>query len=131
MRPVPSLQNLAVDEPLQAHSDPAAPSGNPSGPWIAAAVIALSLLVLFRSGLSQMVFSEWLSPEYNHAYFIPVVALYLVWLKAADLGRQAWQPTVAGVGLVLVDRREEQGRDAGAFQVVELLDDAADVASVA
>ena len=98
----PRLQNQAVEKPLQAITDPAPGPGSARGPWIAAGVIALGLLLLFRSGLSQMVFSEWLSPEYNHAYFIPVVAVYLVWLKAADLGRQTWQPTLAGVGLVLV-----------------------------
>lgn len=106
MRPAQSLQNLAVDKPLQAISDPPEKSGlapprNHPGPWIAAGVIAVGLLVLFRSGLAQMVFSEWQSPEYNHGYFIPVVAVYLVWLKAADLGRQTWRPTLAGVGLVL------------------------------
>ena len=76
-----------------------APAGSPISVWIAAGLIALGLLVLFWSGLAVMV-STWQDPEYNHAYFIPLVALYLVWLKAADLGRQPWQPAFAGVGLV-------------------------------
>ncbi len=48
------------------------------------AVLCGSLLALFWTGLAQML-KEWERPEYNHGYLIPVVALYLFWLKAAAL----------------------------------------------
>ena len=71
------------------------------GPLIAAGVLGVGLLLLFRSGLYQML-TIWQQPEYNHAWFIPVVAVYLLWLKAAELGQQPWRPAFAGVGLLLL-----------------------------
>ncbi len=48
------------------------------------AALSVSLLLLFWSGLARML-ELWELPEYNHGYLIPVVALYLFWLKAAAL----------------------------------------------
>ena len=53
-----------------------------------AGVLGLLLLVLvFWDGLAWM-YKQWSREEYNHGYLIPVVAFYLLWLKA-DVLRQA------------------------------------------
>lgn len=64
-------------------------------------VAAIALAVLFRDGIEAM-FLTWQEPEYNHGYFIPIIALYLFWLKARELREVAHQPAWAGVVVVIV-----------------------------
>lgn len=47
-------------------------------------IVGLLLLVVFWDGLTFMV-QWWKRDEYNHGYLIPVVALYLLWLRADEL----------------------------------------------
>jgi exosortase D (VPLPA-CTERM-specific) len=64
-------------------------------------VAAIALAALFRDGISLM-FLWWQEPEYNHGYFIPVIALYLFWLKAAELRDVPRRPSWAGVAVVVL-----------------------------
>jgi exosortase D (VPLPA-CTERM-specific) len=65
---------------------------NNSNPVLAKSPAALTLgfgilallLVVFWDGLALMA-SWWEREEYNHGYLIPLVALYLLWLRADDL----------------------------------------------
>jgi len=47
-------------------------------------VTGILLLSVFWDGLATM-FKWWEKDEYNHGYLIPVVALYLLWLRADEL----------------------------------------------
>jgi exosortase D (VPLPA-CTERM-specific) len=69
---------------------------------LAFAVVALvAVLVLFRDGIEPMV-GRWQSDEYNHGPLIPVVALYLLWLRARDLQALDVRASWLGVGVILV-----------------------------
>ncbi len=69
--------------------------------------IVLSLLllaafvVLFDHGFARMLSIEWQMPEYQHAWIIPLVSIYLVWARATDLQRVPFQPSWTGVALVV------------------------------
>jgi exosortase D (VPLPA-CTERM-specific) len=65
------------------------------------AVIAASLLVLFWEGVQHMV-GKWDSPEYNHGYMIPFVALYLLWLRARALDAQTLPGSWFGLILLVL-----------------------------
>ena len=61
--------------------------------------LTLALLALFRDGLYQM-WTVWAREEYNHAYLIPFVALYLFALKASALQEAGRRSSWAGVWAV-------------------------------
>jgi exosortase D (VPLPA-CTERM-specific) len=88
-------------------SDPALPANPPRpggaiGPvLLIGAVVAVSMGLLFRDGLSQM-YSMWHEPEYNHGFMIPFVAVYLLWLRAREISLARFTGSWLGVGLVLV-----------------------------
>jgi exosortase D (VPLPA-CTERM-specific) len=46
--------------------------------------VGVSIALLFAFGIDWMLL-KWETPEYNHGYMIPPVALYLVWLRARAL----------------------------------------------
>jgi len=64
------------------------------------AVTAVALAVLFRDGLANM-YTMWNEPEYDHAPMIPFVALYLVWLRAREIGSATLSDAWLGIGLLL------------------------------
>jgi len=77
---------------------------NATLPWSRAGLgvliaCALALAVIFRDGLWLMV-QWWGEPEYQHGYLIPLVSLYLVWAKAAQLQATPTAPSSAGLVLV-------------------------------
>jgi exosortase D (VPLPA-CTERM-specific) len=78
----------------------------PRGPGLVlalafAAVAIVAGLVLFRAGIEPMV-GRWQSDEYNHGPLIPVVALYLLWLRARALQALDAQASWLGVAGILV-----------------------------
>lgn len=84
---------------------PATASG-PRGQGLAvalafAAVALVAILVLFRDGIEPMV-GRWQSDEYNHGPLIPVVALYLLWLRARELQALDVRASWLGVAGILV-----------------------------
>jgi exosortase D (VPLPA-CTERM-specific) len=60
-----------------------------------------ALGVIFYEGFVRMVSVEWQLPEYQHAFLIPVVSLYLVWARATDLQKVKFEPSWLGVVLVV------------------------------
>jgi len=65
------------------------------------AVVAVSLAVLFWNGLQNM-YQMWHQPEYNHGFMIPLVAIYLVWLRARSITASTLSGSWLGLGLLLV-----------------------------
>ena len=65
------------------------------------ALTAAAAAVLFRDGLANM-YTMWNLPEYNHGYMIPFVAVYLLWLRAREIGSATLRGSWLGVALLLV-----------------------------
>lgn len=61
-----------------------------------AVVVAICLMVIYDDAIAWML-KRWQADEYNHAYMIPFVAVYLFWLRAKEL--QALNPTGSWLGL--------------------------------
>jgi len=53
-------------------------------PVLIAGAVILFLAMIFHDGFAWM-YGMWHQEEYNHGYLIPVVALYLLWLRAEQL----------------------------------------------
>ncbi|MCL4721907.1 MAG: archaeosortase/exosortase family protein, partial [Gammaproteobacteria bacterium] len=64
-------------------------------------VAAVALGVLFRDGLINME-AAWQSPEYNHGYIIPLVALYLLWLRSKDIQAAPLSGSWLGIGILAI-----------------------------
>lgn len=70
---------------------------------VVVSLLALAAMtVIFYDGFARMLLVEWQLPEYQHAYIIPFVSLYLIWARATDLQRTPFQPSWIGVGVVLL-----------------------------
>src|SRR5262245_28055316 len=62
------------------------------------AVIALAAVIVaiaaFRGALAELVRRWIVQDEYSHGFFIPVIALWLIWMRRdallASLGRPSW-----------------------------------------
>jgi len=75
----------------------------PNRSWLALALTLITvvcLLVIFWGGLVYMV-ELWGREEYNHGYLIPVVAFYLLWLRAERLGELELSGSWAGLLIVI------------------------------
>ncbi|MFQ5635988.1 MAG: VPLPA-CTERM-specific exosortase XrtD [Gammaproteobacteria bacterium] len=68
-------------------------------PLLVVAVVAVCLAVIFFDGLVWMV-GKWEKEEYNHGYLIPVVAFYLLWLRAAQIGASRFSGSWVGIVLI-------------------------------
>ncbi len=69
---------------------------------MALVVLAAGALgLLFWDGLDNM-YSMWNEPEYNHAFMIPFVAVYLLWLRARDISAATLSGSWLGVALLFV-----------------------------
>jgi exosortase D (VPLPA-CTERM-specific) len=67
-----------------------------------AAVVAVSLAVVFSSGLMLMV-QWWIAfDEYSYGWFVPPVAAFIVWQRRDALRELAFTGSWTGVGLVAV-----------------------------
>ncbi|MCL4780246.1 MAG: VPLPA-CTERM-specific exosortase XrtD [Gammaproteobacteria bacterium] len=58
-------------------------------------VVAACLMVIYDDAIGWML-KRWQADEYNHAYMIPFVAVYLFWLRAKEL--QALDPVGSWLG---------------------------------
>ncbi|GIK34461.1 MAG: hypothetical protein AMXMBFR45_12780 [Gammaproteobacteria bacterium] len=95
-----------TNSPTAASAPPASAGALPPLPWSRAGLAmlvacALALAVIFRDGLWLMV-QWWQEPEYQHGYLIPLVSLYLLWAKAAELRATPTAPSAFGLLLVLL-----------------------------
>lgn len=70
-------------------------------PVVLALLVLGAFVVLFDDGFARMLSTEWQQPEYQYAYIIPFVSLYLIWVRATDLQRIPFEPSWIGVGLVV------------------------------
>ncbi len=66
-----------------------------------ALLVTVALVVIFDDALVRMVVVGWNYEEYQHGYIIPLISLYLIWARAADLQRTPFKPSWAGVGLIV------------------------------
>jgi exosortase D (VPLPA-CTERM-specific) len=81
----------------------AARSGLPSARAVPAAilnaaiivVVGACLMVIYDDAIGWML-KRWQADEYNHAYMIPFIAVYLLWLRAREL--QALDPVGSWLG---------------------------------
>jgi exosortase D (VPLPA-CTERM-specific) len=81
----------------------------PRGRFVTAGVAVVLLIAAFWGGLDN-VYSRWMAEEeYSHGFFIPLIAVWLVWLRRdavlASIGRPAWAGPVllvVALGLLLV-----------------------------
>src|SRR5579872_6273413 len=69
-------------------------------PWTKIAGFGLLLIACFAPVVKALVVAWWNDPDMGHAYFVPVVAGYIVWQKREEL--QAMEPQPNWWGLVLV-----------------------------
>lgn len=60
----------------------------------------VALAVLFWDGLDNM-YSMWHEPEYNHGFMIPLVAVYLLWLRARDITAANLSGSALGIAVLL------------------------------
>lgn len=73
--------------------------------WTSVIVLLLAvaaLAVIFDGSFVRMVGTDWQQPEYQHAYIIPLVGLYLIWARATDLQRVPFRPSWLGCGLIVL-----------------------------
>ena len=82
---------------------PAGSTGPSSINWlwvIYAGVVLCALIFLFRAGLAAMV--DWWEnkEEYSHGYLIPVVAIYLAWLRAEKLSQVKLTGALSGLSIL-------------------------------
>jgi exosortase D (VPLPA-CTERM-specific) len=77
------------------------------GPLLMAGLSLVLLIAAFWGGLDN-VFARWMSEEeYSHGFFIPLIAVWLVWLRrdavVASIGRSSWaSPVLLLVALALL-----------------------------
>jgi exosortase D (VPLPA-CTERM-specific) len=72
-----------------------------SGLVLALAALA-ALVVMFDDNVLRMLTTDWQYPEYQHAFIVPLVSLYLVWMRAIDLKDVEFRPSWLGAVLVLI-----------------------------
>jgi exosortase D (VPLPA-CTERM-specific) len=70
--------------------------------WAALLVMALLLGLIFKDGLGYLVQTWGVKDEYSYAYFIPLIAAFLVWQKRDVLGRTTFAGSWAGAVTVLL-----------------------------
>jgi exosortase D (VPLPA-CTERM-specific) len=91
----------------------------PLAPLGIAFLIGILVLLIFSDGLDYMV-AAWDREEYNHGYLIPVVALYLLWLRAERFGQAKLSGSWMGPVFVLVALAAFViGELSSIFQIVE------------
>lgn len=81
-----------------------APGQQPGHLLFVLACIALAVgatIVLFWTGIVNM-YGKWHQPEYNHGFMIPLVAIYLLWLRAPDVTKMPRGGSWLGVAAVVL-----------------------------
>ena len=100
--------------PAPAPSDPRAAEGpataffrrNAGGaPWgtvIPLVLLALCLVLLYRSVATKLVADWYELPDFSHGFLIPFFAAYLIWIKRDEIASTPVRATWAGFPLVLL-----------------------------
>jgi len=65
-------------------------------------VISLLLLIIYSPTISWMV-DRWMAHDsyYSHGFLVPLVSLYVLWIKRAKLSKMNLRPTTWGVWLIV------------------------------
>lgn len=79
---------MSSSSPVEPESQAGTGQGNLLMIIAIVAVAGVAIALLFSFGIEWMLL-KWETPEYNHGYMIPPVALYLVWLRARALAGPA------------------------------------------
>ncbi len=64
-------------------------------------IAVIALYFLFEEALIHAV-GKWDSPEYSHAYLIPLISLFIVWQKHAQIIKEPFPGSWLGSGIVLL-----------------------------
>ncbi|HUJ16765.1 MAG TPA: VPLPA-CTERM-specific exosortase XrtD [Nitrospirota bacterium] len=64
--------------------------------WLKAGLYASVILLVYYSTFKQMI-SAWSGEEYSYCWFIPFVALYIIWEKRVELARLVSAPSWQGL----------------------------------
>jgi exosortase len=73
----------------------------PSVPWTAIAWFALLVGACYASTIRSLV-AQWSTDEdVGHGFFVPLVALYIVWQRREELLAREWKPAFWGLVLVV------------------------------
>ena len=65
--------------------------------WLKAGVYTLLVLSIYWAVLNSLVSRRWSSEDYSYCYLIPLVVLYIVWGKRADLNAAPSLPSWLGI----------------------------------
>lgn len=87
-------------------STPARDQSPGAAPWLlpvlaVAAIALVAMVLLFRDGIDNMM-GRWNTDEYNHGPLIPIIALYLLWLRAKEMSAADLRASWLGVAGVLL-----------------------------
>ena len=74
--------------------------------WLGVLVPALILAVIYGQGIAYMVGQWYRDENYGYGFFVPVISLYLIWmrrdqLRAVSLSGSWWGFVVVAIGLAL------------------------------
>ena len=84
------------------NSSPDGTIGQSRWPWLVPAILVFATLIyVYREGLGLMV-QWWEREEYNHGYLIPVVAAYLLLLRADEFAKANIKGSWSGLIVVLI-----------------------------
>ena len=69
-------------------------------------LLAVAVLGYMYADSLRFMFGQWGSDDYSHGFFVPVVSLFLIWLKrkhivAANIRSSWWGPGIVVLGLML------------------------------
>lgn len=70
--------------------------------WVSLLIVVLSLGIVYASPLWRLV-STWVEkPEYSHGFLIPIISIYLIWHRKAELYQIGLHGSWVGIVLVLL-----------------------------
>lgn len=75
--------------PAGTSSTPGSPGGLALTPTalVVMGVIAIAWAALFHHFFYVQNFQAWTSPDWSHSYFVPLISVYLLWVRRAELAK--------------------------------------------
>ena len=70
--------------------------------WSVATLAAVAMAFVFKDGLIELERLWSVKEEYSHAYFLPLIAIFLIWQKKDELRKLPLQGSWAGLTLVIL-----------------------------
>lgn len=74
----------------------------PEKAWPKLAALAALVVFLFYDSWGRVVVNWYTTEEYSHGFFIPVIALFLIWQHKNEIAALEFQGSAAGLGLLLL-----------------------------